>query len=370
MLTRRLRGLVADDVGGKDWVNFAKGVAIILVVLYHSMLFLRSIEFEGGGMGRAKTALEMFPMPVFLAIAGMYHQRVVTWTLGETWRRRLLGYLYLYVLWSVIRFAFYLVVPNVRSDGAGSYASDPLALLTILVWPISSYWFILALAVFTLVLWLVRKLPPWIPITGAAVLSIAFSTGFVTVRNVGWDRMGEYLVFFLVGALAARKLFAAVPKAPWWVVPASLAVYGASAAVAAFVPAGSRVPGVVLVGQVAAVVFGATASHLLVRLRPLSWVSYLGTRSLHLYLIHVFVIAGLAAVVQALPQLSLLPGRGFLVLGAMVVLVIAISALLGRLLSRVSWLYVPPRLRRRTPPSSRTDGSAVPASEPARSVRS
>lgn len=331
------------QTGKKDWVDFAKGVAILLVVLYHSMLFLRSMDLPVFGVGRVKVGLEMFPMPVFLFIAGLYHFRVVDWTFQQTWKRRLLGYLYLYALWSVIRFAFYFVVPNVRADGAGSLATNPLALLTVLVWPINSYWFILALFVFTLLLQAVKSLPRWVPLTVSTLLSLAFGTGLVTVFNVGWDRMAEYLLFFLVGAFFSRRLFDAVAGARTRFVLTAGAVYLVAALVAAFVPIGARIPGVVLIGEAAAIAFGATAAVRLARVRPLGWISYLGARSLQIYLLHIFVIAALSAIAVHVPLLAHLPGHGAVLAGTMVVLVVLISLALSRLIDRWSWFYVPPR---------------------------
>lgn len=347
--------LLLPQAGRKDWVDLAKGVAILAVILYHCMLFLRSVDLDAGGMGRLKTVLEMLPMPVFIALAGMFHARVVQWTLGETWKRRLLSYAYLYLLWTVLRFAFYVLVPNVRSDGAGSTAERPLFLLLAPVWPTSSYWFIWALFLLTLLLWAVRRLPRTPVVVAAAVISAAATSGWLNTGNVGWNRVAEYAVYFLVGAFCSQQLFEAVSRSRAWVPLAGLATWGVFAYVAAYVPYGSRVPGVALLGQVGAVVATATAAHHLVRLRLLGWVSYLGARSLHLYLVHVFVIAVLAVGVVALRDAGLVPSRPLPVLAVVLVLVTVLSVVVGRLLSRVRWLFVPPRLltsRGRRPPAA------------------
>ena len=335
--------ILKSEVGRKEWMDFVKGVAIIMVVVYHTMLFLRSIEYEGGGMGRAKIVLELFPMPAFFLIAGMFHFRVSGWTFAETWKRRLAQYLYLYVLWSIIRFVFYLVVPNVRSaDGAGATANSPLALLGILVWPMSSYWFIYALFVFTLLVWLGRKLPKWAQLAVAGAISVLFSAGLVDTHNVGWDRMGEYLIFFVIGVLFSQPIGKWVPKVRPWMVAVLFAVFGVISVALAFVPIVGRVPGAVLIGQFASIAFGFTASVYLVKVRALSWVTYLGVRSLNIYLFHVFVIAGLVVVVALLPILHVLPGRGFIVLFTVATLVVIICLILSRVLTRVSWLFVNP----------------------------
>lgn len=354
--------LLLPPAGRKDWVDLAKGVAILAVILYHCMLFMRSVDLDAGGMGRLKTVLEMLPMPVFIAVAGMFHARVVQWTLGETWKRRLLGYAYLYLLWSVLRFAFYLLVPNVRSDGAGSTAERPLFLALAPVWPTSSYWFIWALFVLTLVLWLVGRLPRTPVVVVAAVVSAATSAGWLNAGNVGWNRVLELAVFFLAGAFFSRQLFDAVARSRVWVPVAGLAVWALFAYVAAYVPLGSRVPGVTLLGQVGALVATATTAHLLVRLRLLSWLSYLGARSLHLYLVHIFVIAVMAAGVVALRDAGVVPVRPLHVLAVLLVVVTVLSVVVGKLLARVRWLFVPPRAlagRSRRPPTAPRGSSGL-----------
>jgi hypothetical protein len=63
------------------------------------------------------------------------------------------------------------------------------------------------------------------------------------------------------------------------------------------------------------------------------------------------VIAGLVWVVSELPILRQIHDRGWLVLGAVTALVVVISLLLYRLLSRISWLFVSPFRQR--PPGQR-----------------
>lgn len=361
--TRSTR-IFRTDVGRKDWMDLVKGVAIIMVVVYHTMLFLRAIEYEGGGMGRVKIVLETFPMPAFFVIAGMFQLRVPQWSFAQTWHRRLATYLYLYVLWSTLRFVFYLVVPNVRSaDGAGASASDPLSLLAILVWPSSSYWFIWALFVFTLLVWLMRRMPAWAQVAIAGVLSVLFSSGLLDVRNVGWNRMGEYLVFFVVGVLFSRRINDAVNSARWWHVGLAFAVFVVASAALVFMPVVGRIPGVTLVAQVASLVFGFGAAASLVRVRALSGFSYLGVRSLNVYLLHVFVIAGLVWVVSVLPIEGVFEGRGMLLVATVSALVVVISLLLYRVLSRFSWLFVSPFRQRPPGQRRRRGGAAAPGGE-------
>ncbi|QIG38553.1 acyltransferase family protein [Microbacterium sp. 4R-513] len=345
---RGTRLFLRTDVGKREWVDFVKGTAIILIVAYHTTLFLTSIGFDAAGIGRVKVVLELFPMPAFFLITGVFHNRVGTWSFADVWKRRLRQYLYLYVLWSVIRFVFYLVAPNVRSDGAGTTASDPLALLGILIWPISSYWFIYALFVFTLVLWLFRKAPPWVLLSIALVLSVLSSSGILDARNVGINRMTEYLIFFTLGAYFNRRIFAAVDGMRPWKAAAVTAGFVAFAGLVTLVPVLHRIPGTAFVGQLLAIATGFALAYYLVHLVFLKWVVYVGLRTLNIYLVHVFVIALVVAPLTFLPALDELPGRGLMLIGVLTAIVIVVSILITRYLTRVSWLFVYPFTGRRT----------------------
>ncbi|MFL2000136.1 acyltransferase family protein [Microbacterium sp. A1-JK] len=359
--------LLRDDVGKRDWVDFVKGAAIILIVAYHVALFLTSIGMDAAGIGRARLVLDLFPMPAFFLISGMFQTRVGSWSFADLWRRRLRQYLYLYVLWSVIRFVFYLIAPNVRSDGAGDSAQDPLALLLILVWPISSYWFIYALFLFTLVVWLFRKAPPAVLLIVSGILSTLSASGLLDTDNSGFNRMLEYLFFFVVGAYFHKRVYGAVERMRPWKAAAVCVAFAIAIAATFVVPGLLRVPGYELIAQILVVAAGFALASYLVRLAPLKWVSYVGQRTLNIYLVHIFIISLLVALVSLIPGIDRpLPDRGLSAIFLLTAVVVALSILLTRYLTRVSWLFVYP-FRPRTaravpadeaPPSSRpkTDG--------------
>lgn len=354
----RATALIRDDVGRREWVDFVKGTAIIMIVAYHTTLFLSSVGFDVAGIGRVKVILELFPMAAFFLITGTFHARVGSWSFADLWRRRLRQYLYLYLLWSVIRFLFYVIAPNVRSDGAGLSASNPLALLGILFWPISSYWFIYALFVFTAVFWLFRALPAWVLISASLVLSMLFSSGILDARNVGINRMGEYLVFFVVGAYLNRRIYAAVDRLTPWKAIGTTAAFAVFAVTVTLMPVLGRIPGVAFAGQVLAIATGFALAYYLVHLVFVKWLVYVGVRTLNIYLVHLFIIAILVAPLTLLPGLDDLPGRGLIITGVITALVVALSILLTRYLTRISWLFVYPFGRRKRVAAQRTTSRA------------
>src|SRR4030081_3789643 len=83
-----------------DWVDYAKGICIVMVVMMHSVL---GVEHEAGRTGFMH-ALGAFAKPVL--ISGLFLSLVI----DRDWRtyldRKVVHFFYFYVLWVTIQFAF------------------------------------------------------------------------------------------------------------------------------------------------------------------------------------------------------------------------------------------------------------------------
>ncbi|MCU1447407.1 acyltransferase family protein [Cryobacterium sp.] len=340
----------AGDLGGKpaesrDWIDFAKGIAIILVVLYHSSLFLAEFDLAGS-TGRLRSVLSFLPMPIFFFIAGLTMRRMLTWSFADLWRRRLQALVYLYVLWSVIRVVFYVVVPHLR--GAESSPTDLRNVALLPVWPTSSYWFIWAMVLFTLGAWLLRKVPPSITIPAAALVALASTTtGGLDLNNVGWDRIMQNFVFFLAAIFIPHATYRFAARIRPWHAVAFMVVYAGLAIATALLHL-SRVPGVVLIVSVIGVAMTIALSEKLAKMRGLGFVNTLGAHSFQIYLLHLFVVAIVLAVVAPLADLPALQQIANLLPWALAAFALYVSLLLFKMLRRFSWLWVSPFKRRTT----------------------
>lgn len=334
-----------------SWSVTAKGLAITMVVAFHATLYL-----QGAGvdvlLGRGKVALELYPMPAFFLLVGMaaaWHRRM---GLGTLWWRRLAPLLYLYVLWSLLRTAFYLALPGLGGGMGDLPATDLRTVLLLPVWPTSSYWFLHALLVFTLVRWLVAPAPAWAQLAGAAAVSTVFTSRLVETGSVGWDRVGGLFVFFVAGAVLAGPVKGAVGRAR----PRHLVALGlAGALVTVALLLGLRwLPGLVLLGQAVAVGFGVVLCALLPAGRARRGLDALGEETFTIYLVHLFLLVPAAALLGALdpswPRWADVAVQLALSAGALWG-----SWVLARQVRRVRWLYLPPAwmLPRRRRPAAR-----------------
>lgn len=350
-------------VSSKAWVDVAKGIAILLVVQYHASLYLAK---SGGLLGMpwiVKAPLELFPMPAFFVLAGMLSARTVGFVFPDLWRRRVLPMLYLYALWSVLRFVFYLVIPGANAEVGDLPANSPLTLGLIFVWPSSSYWFLYALALFTVAAWAIRRVPVTVQVLVAVVLCAVITSGLVDTQNVGWNRVLGLFVFYVAGVHFSKQIIAGVQWVRPWFLPIAVVVFAGY--VGALVFLGFRyVPGAALVGQVLALVVGFSFAQLVAPLRVSGFLARWGSLSLYIYLFHLFLIVPVAMIVGTIGW-SGPRWLGLIIQILLTVAAIEFAVLMMRLTGRFKWLYLPPRAWVRSgprpAPNPRTSASEQPA---------
>ncbi|MEX2128078.1 MAG: acyltransferase family protein [Xanthobacteraceae bacterium] len=186
--------------GRVDWVDYAKGICIVMVVTMHSTL---GVEAAAGAQGWMHALVEFakpFRMPDFFLISGLFLARVI----DRDWRRyvdrKVVHFLYFYVLWVTIQFAF--KAPGFAAE-AGAAGVVKMYLLAYLE-PFGTLWFIYLLPVFFVVTKLVRRVPPLAIFLAAAVLEAApIETGWTMI-----DEFASRYVYFFAGYWLAEYFFA------------------------------------------------------------------------------------------------------------------------------------------------------------------
>ncbi len=215
--TMSLAERLGSHRGRVDWVDAAKGICIILVVMMHTTLGLEKATGETGWMHAVVAFAQPFRIPDFFLISGLF----LSLTIDRTWRhyldRKVVHFFYFYVLWVFIQFAFkggFAVLE-------GGSASDVVrSMLFALVQPFGTLWFIYLLPTFFVVTKLFRNRPyvllglavflEIIPTNTAAIAQFLGSLFGVTEVHHGWVLIDEFcarLVYFVVGYLFATRLF-------------------------------------------------------------------------------------------------------------------------------------------------------------------
>jgi uncharacterized membrane protein YcfT len=198
-------GEVMTQTARIDWIDTAKGISIILVVMMHATL---STEAALGAEGWLHPVVEFakpFRIPAFFLIAGLFASRGI----DKDWRSfldsKVLHFAYFYVLWLTIQFMFRAPV-YAAQDGA----LEALRLyLLAFIDPFGTLWFIYLLPVFFLATRLTRGLPPALVLIAAALLETApVETGWTLI-----DEFAARFVYFYSGYLFGRLV---VTHAEWF----------------------------------------------------------------------------------------------------------------------------------------------------------
>jgi len=152
-----------------DWVDCAKGICIIMVVMMHSTLGVEDVVGRQGFMHLLVAFARPFRMPDFFLISGLFLARVI----DRDWRtyldRKVVHFAYFYVLWVTIQFV--VKAPNLISTMG--VAGTVLFYFESFIEPFGTLWFIYLLPLFFVVTKLTRHVPViviWV-ITGPVFLS-------------------------------------------------------------------------------------------------------------------------------------------------------------------------------------------------------
>ena len=182
-----------------DWVDYAKGFCIVMVVMMHSTLGVEHAAGQQSWMGHLVAFAQPFRMPDFFLISGLFLARVI----DRDWRtyldRKVVHFAYFYVLWVTIQFAF----------KAPGFAAEHGALGVVRLYaeafiePFGTLWFIYLLPICFVVTKLTRRVPTIIIFAIAAGLEIApIATGWTVI-----DEFAARFVYFYLGYVLAARIF-------------------------------------------------------------------------------------------------------------------------------------------------------------------
>ena len=261
-----------------DWVDYAKGICIILVVMMHSTLGVEKAMGEANWMNSFIAWAAPFRMPDFFLISGLF----LASRIDRPWRSyldtKVLHFAYFYILWMTIQFALKAkhYVSEMGVEGAIQHYFMSF------IEPASTLWFIYMLAIFFVVTKLVQIIPQLTVWLVAAFFEIAdVHTGSLLV-----DEFASRFVYFYTGYVAAPHVFTFAKKVSeqsyltlfgalylWAVVNGLMVAFGY-----ATMPILSLVLGFAGVGAVIAL------SQILAQERLLNWLRYCGENSIVIYL--------------------------------------------------------------------------------------
>jgi uncharacterized membrane protein YcfT len=260
-----------------DWVDYAKGICIVMVVMMHSVLGVEAASGQTGFMHALVAFARPFRMPDFFLISGLFLSVVI----DRDWRtyldRKVVHFAYFYVLWVTIQFGF--KAPGFAAESSWTHVG--YLYLESFIEPFGTLWFIYLLPIFFVVTKLTRRVAPLLIFVTAALLeSSHVATGWTVI-----DEFCARFVYFFTGYWMASYVFALSDRARsnptlaigvlvlWALINGGLVEFGYSDR-----PLISLTLG--LAGASAIIVIGTLLAHM----RWLGFLRYCGEHSIVIYL--------------------------------------------------------------------------------------
>lgn len=189
----------ADANNRSEWVDIAKGICIIFVVMVHSVLGVEAAAGQVGWMHQIVAFARPFRMPDFFLISGLFLALVIDRPWRRYFDRKVVHFFYFYVLWLTIQFAF--KAPGMALEHGVSHAFG--VYLLSFVQPFGTLWFIYVLPIMFLVTRWLRPVPTPLVFMAAAILEILpIHTGSIVV-----DEFCSRYVYFFAGYALAPQIF-------------------------------------------------------------------------------------------------------------------------------------------------------------------
>lgn len=322
-----------------DWVDYAKGICIILVVMMHSTLGVAAAMGEPNWLLGFIEWARPFRMPDFFLISGLF----LASRIDRPWRAyadtKIMHFAYFYLLWMTIQTALK------GWSGPDGVWGLPEYWLTALVEPLGTLWFIYVLILFFVTAKLVRHVPVWIVLPVAAALELApIHTGWIAI-----DEFAGRFVYFYTGYVAARWIMSFAAGVARVDAPSLLAFLATWAVVnlwavqsgLAFMPVLSMVFGY---AGCAAVI---TLAQLMTRTRVFEAVRYCGANTLPVYLAFFLFMAATRVVLLK---------TGIITDGGAISLIVTAAGVIGPLVMHWIALRTPARFLFVRPAFARLSG--------------
>ena len=321
-----------------DWVDYAKGLCIVMVVTMHSTFGVEQAAGTQNWLHNFSVFTHPFRMPDFFMISGLFLARVIDRDWSSYLDRRVWHFVYFYVLWLSLQLAFKApgLVPEIGALGFVQFY------LYSFIDPFGTLWFIYLLPVFFFVTKLVHRVPPWI----VFVADIALETARIHTGNTLVDEFAARFLYFFAGYWFGGYAFALAKSAqeqPWTALGALLVWTPLNGLLVASDLA--TVPGVSLFAGL----FGAGAVIVLAALlSKVHWLDLLRHAGEHSLTIYLAFFLPMAAARYVLLETGLVPDLGLvsmIVTAAAIAVPLVLRMLvkntpLSFLFERPAWLHL------------------------------
>ncbi|WP_162648060.1 acyltransferase family protein [Rhodococcus pyridinivorans] len=284
------------------WPDAAKGLCMILVVLGHSAIwFDQQVAGNATFWLTVTDVLAPFRMPLFFLISGLMSVNALSRPLDLS-RKRTIGLLYLYALWTGL-FLARLFVPG-ASDGENP--PDALEIVVSILLP-TPFWYLWALPIYFTLTWvafrvLAGRARLWLLIPLVALSAVSPWIGMVTdsVMREPLDPLklgpaASNVLWFYLGACLPAVWSSMMKRARWSYLAGAAVLY--TALIVPVLAWGVRDETKVLLAPLALLISANAFALFGMDNRPMRWMQWVGRSTLPVYILHLFAISVISAAV-------------------------------------------------------------------------
>jgi fucose 4-O-acetylase-like acetyltransferase len=333
-----------------EWIDVAKGMAILMVTLLHANLVVSLSGIDTFFSADIHEFLEPVRMPLFFLVSGFFASSSIRSSWKSLWNRRIAQYIWLLVIWSTI---MWLLSKVPAFEGDPAFPADFISFLKTIVRPFSFIWFLWCLPVYFISAKLIQRINRrfvLVALTAVSVLGFALSElrnqdGLIDfiVASKAYTGALKFFLFFWAATQYRNEILARVPKSVVYATVLAVAFatcvmilwYSDQAAVDAFVSVPAAAAGVLLLLALAKV------TH-----RSLPWgaakLRSMGARTVPLYVTQMPVLMLLVLPLKGVDSLT--PPVASLVHLPLAWIAILSAALISRFADalNLSWLFTAP----------------------------
>ncbi|WP_160008349.1 acyltransferase [Rhizobium sp. 18055] len=328
-----------------EWLDIAKGMSIILVVIYHTLLYHDFHAIAPDVYTRISGIMTPIRMPLFFSVSGF----LAASAMKAPWRdflvRKIWLLVYLFAIWGTARWLFFRYVQtNVLVPTEGS---DPYQLLQMWWAPNTGIWFIWALAIFMIATKLLSAIHHATTIAIAAIISLLTFGEHLQIDLFTHRNVLQYFVFFLFGCWYGKSVVTVVTRRPVLMALGGFLLFSALYVLRWRLQAIDKGSWAML-SSIAGLAWLCGTSVLISRLQPARHAfSYFGRNTLPVYVTHVMIVSLLVAGVAA--RVGGSAAMGYLTAPLICAVAIGLSLAIKAAADRggAAWLYTPPMQRQR-----------------------
>lgn len=281
--------------GRLAWPDSTRGLAILLVVLLHSTLWVGYLGESSAALTFMNSTAASLRMPVFFCVAGIFASKWMAADWRDLITSKLALLMWVFLMWQPVFFGFKYLAARTLPEQDPSLLGHLARMIASPIRPNGETWFLWALVVYLVVAKLLRNVPPAAHLAAAGIASLIFNglirpwlgADNVRLMGAGLELVVPLYFFFAAGVLLRSRILSAAQKGRWPTFVSIAAVWAIGASIAGAMGV-SRAPVLEFILQVSGCAAGICIGALL---QKTNWLRRLGRDTLPIYVGHMLFVS-------------------------------------------------------------------------------